>query len=298
MKKPAIRELPLAELRAQPINAHFMQGETYTNLVKNLRRDGVLTSTPLVRLEDDGGHRILSGHHRVRAAIDAGITHGDCQVIEEPMSRQQEVALVLSHNAIFGDDDPATLKQLYEELEDPDWRWYSGLDDRTLDLLEKVSTTGLSEANLEFSTVSLVFLPHEKEAAKEALEEARKASAGDEVWIAPVKQYEPVLAALETVHNAHGVGNVATAFQVILGVFEAHLADLQSAWVLPDGEPRKKKPVPMETVFGSRLAPSSVAAVLLRAFRDAVKNGDAVEGDVWGFFEMLAADYVAVRNLS
>ena len=58
--------------------------------------------------------------------------------IDQPLPRQRQIVLQLSHNAIAGRDDPAILKELYEELESVEWRQCTGLDDKTLDPLEKV----------------------------------------------------------------------------------------------------------------------------------------------------------------
>lgn len=283
----------LADLKRQELNARFMRGDMFRQLVENLRRDGALTSVPLVRPDGDG-HRILSGHHRVAAAIEAGIETAECMVLDEPITRQQEVALVLSHNSLSGEDDPATLKALYEELDEPEWMDYSGLDDRTLELLDEVTTEGLSEANLEFANVNLVFLPHEKEAAERALFEAKKLHGISDAWLAGISQYEQTLAALETVRGSYSIGNVATALSIILAVFENHLDELADGWVDRNSEPRRKKPVPMETVFNSRMVPSDVAAIIHRAISVAKRNGDLMEeSNPWRFIELLAADYLA-----
>lgn len=283
----------LADLKRQELNARFMRGDMFRQLVENLRRDGALTSVPLVRPDGDG-HRILSGHHRVAAAIEAGIETAECMVLDEPITRQQEVALVLSHNSLSGEDDPATLKALYEELDEPEWMDYSGLDDRTLELLDEVTTEGLSEANLEFANVNLVFLPHEKEAAERALFEAKKLHGISDAWLAGISQYEQTLAALETVRSSYSIGNVATALSIILAVFENHLDELADGWVDRNSEPRRKKPVPMETVFNSRMVPSDVAAIIHRAISVAKRNGDLMEeSNPWRFIELLAADYLA-----
>ena len=290
--KTHIEVLDLAELKRQEINAHFMTGDMFRQLVSNLRRDGSLTSVPLVRPDGDG-HRLLSGHHRVAAAIEAGITSSECMVVDEEINRQQEVALVLSHNSINGQDDPATLKQLYSELDDTEWMDYSGLDDRTLELLDEVTTEGLSEANLSFSTINLVFLPHEKEAAEEALFEAKKQHGVGDKWLAGISQYMPTLTALETAKSSYAIGNVATALGIVLGVFESHLTDLAEGWVDKSGQPRRKKPVPMETVFGTRLVDSPVAAKILKAVKQAEKAGDIPEGgDPWAFIAYLADTYL------
>lgn len=295
--KTHIETLELATLKSQEVNARFMRGDMFRQLVDNLRRDGSLTSVPLVRPDGDG-HRILSGHHRIAAAVEAGIVQADCMVLDEDISREQEVALVLSHNSLSGEDDPATLVAMYDELQDTDWRAYSGLDDRALELLDDVTTDGLSEANLEFSTVQFVFLPHERDEAEAALFEAKKRGAGIENWCAALAQYEDTLDAIETTQAAYGIGNIATALDIVLRVFNRHVCELDEGWVDGDGQPRKKgKKAPMETVFGSRLVPGEQAAVIRQAVQRARKNGDLDESDdAWALIGRFAQQYVELSE--
>lgn len=183
---------------------------------------------------------------------------------------------------------------LYEELDDVDWRSYSGLDDKVLDLLDDPSAVPFAEANLTYQTVQLVFLPPEKEAAEQALFEVKKLHGISDMWMAAISQYEPTLAALETVRGSYSIGNVATALSIILAVFENHLDEVADGWIDKDSEPRRKKPVPMETVFNSRMVPSDVAAIIHRAISVAKRNGDLIEeSNPWRFIELLAADYLA-----
>ena len=289
--KRHIEVLTLADLKSQEMNARYMTSDQFRQLVSNLQRDGVLTSVPLVRRDGDG-YRILSGHHRIAAALEAGITESECMVLDQDVSRQQELAVVMSHNSINGQDDPATLKAMYEQIEDTEWMDYSGLDVRTLELLDEVSTEGLSEANLSFSTINLVFLPHEKEAAEEALFEAKKQVGSGDKWLAGIAQYEPTLNALETVKSSYAIGNIATALGIVLAVFENNLTQLADGWVDKSGKPRRKKPVPMETVFGTRLVESAVAAKVLAAVKQAEKAGDVPDGNPWAFIGYLADTYL------
>lgn len=277
------------------VNAHFMTKEKFDALVENVRRDGVLTSVPLVYADPDSGNEIvLSGNHRTKAAVEAGLAEIPVLVIDQKLSRQQQIAIQLSHNSIFGEDDPDTLAMLYEELDDVDWRSYSGLDDKVLDLLDDPSAVPFAEANLTYQTVQLVFLPPEKEAAEQALFEVKKLHGISDMWMAAISQYEPTLAALETVRGSYSIGNVATALSIILAVFENHLDEVADGWIDKDSEPRRKKPVPMETVFNSRMVPSDVAAIIHRAISVAKRNGDLIEeSNPWRFIELLAADYLA-----
>ncbi|MBC9003860.1 ParB N-terminal domain-containing protein [Micromonospora aurantiaca] len=286
------------DLTLLEVNARYMRKEQYDRLVANIKRDGCLTSVPLVWHDVDNDRKVvLSGNHRVTASIDAGLTEITVMVVQQKLSRARQVALQLSHNAIAGEDDPATLKQLYEELDDVDWRAYSGLDDKQLDLLAQVDLEGLSEANLDFATVQLVFLPHELEAARASFDEVRKLTQADARWLAGYGDYESTLDALATAQGAHNVGNVATALGLILAVFERHLGELRDGVWLDEesGEPigHAHRLVPIETVLETRSMPADAAAVLHRAVDKLVRSGEVPADQRWRALELLAADYLA-----
>ncbi|MGI5293091.1 hypothetical protein ACQEVF_58635 [Nonomuraea polychroma] len=283
------------KLRRLTVNARFMSQAKYSQLVDNIRRDGCLTSVPLIWAEPghpEGGELILSGNHRCNAAQDAGVYMIDCKMINNPdLSKARRIAMQLAHNAIDGEDDPATLAQLYEEIDDVDWRGYAGLDDKELQLLEKVNLESLSEANLEFTTVQIVFLPAELEAARACLNDIP--TSADETWLAARRDYETTLDALTSVHGAHNVGNVATAFGIMLQVFERHLTDLADGYDDGTDIPRHKGSVGLETVFGSRAIPAADAIVLRRALKFAEDHGEIEAGKGWQLIARLAEAYLA-----
>lgn len=70
---------------------------------------------------------MLSGNHRVKAAVAAGI---DFMVVEAYMPPDRRAAIQLSHNELTGEDDPEILRTIYEHIQDVGMRLYSGLDDR------------------------------------------------------------------------------------------------------------------------------------------------------------------------
>ncbi|MFC4060217.1 ParB N-terminal domain-containing protein [Planomonospora corallina] len=276
------------------VNARFFRKEEFDRLVENIRRDGCLTSTPLIYSggEYDEGHElILSGNHRTMASVEAGLDEIDCMLIEEQLTRQQLIAIQLSHNAISGQDDPATLKQLYEQLDDVDWRAYSGLADDQLELLAQVQPEGLSEANLDFATVSLIFLPDELETAREAFNAARLGQ--NESWLAARADYEQTLDTLASTHAAHKVGNVATALHAILAIAERHLDELQDGYTSPDGEPCHTGHVGLETVLGARTLPAPAAVTLNKAIAAAEGRGEIPTGEGWRLLERLAGEYLS-----
>jgi hypothetical protein len=285
-----------AKLTRLAVNARYMRQEEYKRLVANVRRDGCLTSVPLIYAGEgdypEGQELILSGNHRCDAARDAGLDDVDAMLIEERLDEGQLLAIQLSHNAIAGEDDPATLKQLYERIDDLDWRDYAGLDDKQLELLDQVSVEGLSEASIAYQTIQLVFLPHELREAERCLELARQFTDGG--WLAAYKDYNATLDALASVHAAYNLGNIASVLGLILAVFERHLTDLQAGYIDPDDPtPKHKGRVGLEVVFGSRDVPVVEAAALTRAIRAAEKRGDIEAGQGWQLLARLADVYLA-----
>jgi len=272
------------------VNARFLPHEQFRQLVANIERDGCLTSTPLVWNDHETGRLVvLSGNHRTLAAIEAGLPTIWWMQIDEPLPRQRQIAHQLSHNAIAGQDDPAILKELYDELESVEWRQYTGLDDKALDLLEKVDVASLGEANLDFASVQFMFLPAELERAEAAFDAARSTAAADERWVAGLEQYEPVLDALETSRAAYKVGNSATALGVIVAVFERHLTALADGWLdAGSGEPTRKGVAPLETVFGVREIPVETAAAVRVAIDRLVDEGSVPGDEPWRALEVMS----------
>lgn len=276
------------------VNARFMRYETFQQLVANVRRDGRLTSVPFCWTLPDGTLEVLSGNHRVQAAVDAEIGPIDVMVTADPLTDSQRIAIQLSHNSLAGEDDPATLRQLYDSLSDVDLREYAGLDDKTLDLLAKVDVGSLNEANLDFASIQIVFLPPEVETARTALEDARKLSAADEQWLATIADHSRLLDALEQTQAAYGIGNIATALHLVLDVFDRHRTTLQDGWW--DGQsddPRHKGWVPVSSIFGRDTIPAAAAVVVAKAVEAIAGREELPDKARWQALEYLAADYLA-----
>ena len=121
-----IRRVDPKSLKKRELNARFMEGPEYQQLVANIKTDGKPTSNPLVCLMPNGDLEILSGHHRTMACIDAGIAEIDVIVILDPIDEERKRALQLSHNAITGKDNPGLLQQLFQGP-DLSAKKYSGL---------------------------------------------------------------------------------------------------------------------------------------------------------------------------
>lgn len=260
------------ELKLLEKNARFMPAEQFHNLVGNIKRDDGLSSVPFCCIEDDGRYLVLSGNHRVMAAVEAGIEEILIMYTEKKLTKSEKLAIQLSHNSIVGEDDKAILKELWDEINDVDMKEYSGLDDKLLEELEKIQMPAIKDVGLEYSNMSFLFFPEEFDYASGQVEEAIKMSAGDKTYIARDKEFDRLIKHLHTIKLSHCIENAATGLMVILDVFERHQEDLVEGW--QDRAFSKGELLPAAAIFGDDFIPAEDADVVQKALRLMVDRGE------------------------
>ncbi|MED3746676.1 ParB/RepB/Spo0J family partition protein [Geobacillus stearothermophilus] len=284
--------VPIDQLEFLEKNARFMKNETFQNLVNNIKRDGGLSQLPFCWLTPEGKYRILSGNHRCKAAIEAGLTEVPVIYTDRDLTRDEQIAIQLSHNAITGEDDPVILQELYAEIEDLEMKYYSGLDDKVLDQLEKVQIDGITEARLDYLTVSFLFLPEERDELFRVFEEAKE-TISDETVLARLEDFDRLLEAQKKVKQSYNIFNGATSLMIILDIFERHLEDLREGYLDENGEPEHKNHVPIASVLGSDEIPAEAAATLNKAIEKALSSGEIDKKEKWKLIESLATKYLS-----
>lgn len=274
-------------------NARFMRNEVLRRLVDNIKQDGQVSQIPFCVPRGDR-FVVLSGNHRVKAARLAGLTEIPIIFTSEALSRDQELAIQLSHNAIAGEDDPVILKDLWSELTTVSAKLYSGLDDKLLATLAAIAMPAISEVKLEFRTLSFLFLPEEAEELQRTFDDARKLVSGHATYLARFSDFDRLLDGLATASAAHNIKNAATGLMCLVALAQRHLTDLAEGWFDPDTETATHAGwVPLATIFGSDQMPAEAAAVLKRAVDAMVAHEDVTVDARWQALERWAADYLA-----
>lgn len=209
-------------------NARRMPARQFNQLVDNVKRDGALTSAPLVH-RVDGDLLVLSGNHRVKAAIAAGL--GSVLVLEivgEQLTAERIVALQLSHNALVGEDDQNILKELYDALDVLDKR-YSGLTDEDFGTLDSLDLAKLTIGAPKYEEVHLMFLPEDHEIFKDLMEKLGKGAAKTTRFVGKIddyKRFEDTLVAVQDTLNIH---NQAMAIFAMAELAAEKLAEMEMA---------------------------------------------------------------------
>lgn len=274
-------------------NARYMTNEMFRNLVDNIKRDGGLSSVPLC-WKHDGKYRVLSGNHRCMAAIEAGLQEVLVLFTDRELSKQEQIAIELSHNAIDGKDDMAILKELWDEIDDVSLKYYAGLDDKMLEEMEKAALTALSEVKLDYRSLTFLFLPHEVDALEEAFAHAVECGGlQDTVYINRIEDFKRLLDAQSKVQASYDVKNSATSLMLILDVFWKHQEDLQQGYISEEGELKHKNKVPLSSVFGDDIVPAELALLLKKALDRMIGRGEIEAKQRFDFLRVMAERYLA-----
>lgn len=226
-----IEERELCRLSLLEHNARYMDKKEFDLLVSNIKTDGCLTSLSLVYDGDVLGE-VLSGNHRVQAAIKAGLQTAKVIVIKSALTQDQKTAIQLSHNSITGKDDPNLLKALYDSIGDLDFKLYSGVTD------EMFKVDELTLAAMTFETpkeeeVILHFLQGDKEVFCEALERIAK-KAKKLHLIADIDDFNQVFNVVFSVKQELNILNTTEAFKAVVRLAEERLQQLTETSVEAD----------------------------------------------------------------
>jgi hypothetical protein len=210
-------------------NARFMKAQEFNRLVENLQDDGVLTSYPLIYKG-----KVLSGNHRVKAAIKAGIEDGHAIEILGELSRSRQLAIQLSHNAIVGEDDPNLLSALYGQLNLGD-KLYSGLRDEQF-VAEPLDLASLQGAKIEYRDILLTFLPEHESEFQQLLGRVEKAAKKGTVMVANMADFDRFFDALVMTKEETDIRNSAMAVCAMAKLATERLEQLEAEAESQDGQ--------------------------------------------------------------
>ena len=137
------------------MNANEMSGEDFATLVDNIGKSG-LSSVPCCYKKPDGRYVMISGHHRLRACKKLHYkTMGILWCDESELSKDEIIAIQLSHNSLHGEDNQSILKKLFEQIQSVDFKKFAHIN---IDEVTPISTDGISIYALKENFVFTIIL--------------------------------------------------------------------------------------------------------------------------------------------
>lgn len=210
-------------LKEQDKNARVMDPEKFDRLSANMKKGGRLESMPYCHMEESENgvfdFRIISGHHRVRAARHAGIEELVVMVENKDISRDEIISKQLSHNSLSGKDDDQLLKELFDEIENLDLKLDSGIKDEEFKKIDTNVDYKPVKLDMDFEVVNLLFLKKDYKNYEQLLQTLDKDA---KVEVVDHEQFEPFKAMIQKVFKHEDVSNATAAFVRIIDIVKSH----------------------------------------------------------------------------
>lgn len=205
-------------------NARYFKKETFKQLVDNIKKDRRLSSVPLCHRLEDGTLEVISGNHRVQAAIEAGIEKIMAIIILEDLTKSDKIAIQLSHNALVGKDDAGILADLWAQIEDIENKLYAGLSSDTVNDLEKIKLVTFTTPQVYTRSVSFIFTDPEKEEIDTVLD-LLGTGRSDTRYLAHLKEFEGFFETIQNIKQVDNIKNASLAMVRLIEVAAAYLKE-------------------------------------------------------------------------
>lgn len=199
------------ELVLLKATARYFKKEAFKQLVNNLKADKRLSLVPLCRAMGKGGLEVLSGNHRVMAAIEAGLGLVMVMVLLGNLNESRRLSVQVSHNALVGQDDPQVLAGLWARIGHIKDRLYAGLSSDEVKELDRVKLVNFTTPSLSTRAVTFAFTDPEAERVVAIIEELSVFQASQDLFLSDIARFNEFFDALQAVKTKYGIKNASLA---------------------------------------------------------------------------------------
>lgn len=197
-------------------NAHYMDKNIFDRLVANVSADGFLSQLPFCMLREDGKYLVLSGNHRVKAAVKAGLADILVLYIDQT-DKDTQLAYQLSHNALVGKDDVQMLKEIFSEIESLEKKEFAGYNDLQFSDISKISLPCIGDGAITLTELRLQFVEFKKAAIEEVLTALDKATISENSRII-MCPFDVFIKVFTEIKRRYGIKNKSAAFAKMIDI--------------------------------------------------------------------------------
>ena len=177
-----------SSIKEQDLNARVMPPEMLERLTENMRNEGRIESLPFGVMRD-GYVELISGHHRVRAAVAADVLEFPILVDTRDLDLSSVKAKQLAHNSIGGSDDRDVLARIFDQIETVEARFEAFVDigEAHMKSLDEAVRSLNEEVVIDWPVLAITFLPNQLERFEAVAERLAKQvpKDADQVWVVP-----------------------------------------------------------------------------------------------------------------
>ena len=203
------------ECIGQKVNARYFPAEKMHRLTTNVKNSGHLESVPLIYEEDNKIH-IISGHHRIEAAKEAGLKK-ILVMVAKPEDKDDIISKQLAHNELVGVDDSTILAELFDSIKDISKRIASGLDDS----VSNIQYTSLNFRIGNFKEFTVMFLPEDIDDYDNTMNEITEkmlTKSQSEIRLSSIKYYDNFAKTIRKIKKVENIKSNGVALMRLIEI--------------------------------------------------------------------------------
>jgi hypothetical protein len=272
-------------LKEQDKNAHLMNPVMFNQLTDNIKKRKALESIPFCALVNDVVE-IVSGHHRVRAAREAGLERIPVLLDMTGLSRSAIAAKQLAHNFINGYDDKDLVAEIARLITDVDDMIESYLEKAQIEVANiDVGSLLNPSMEIEWKELSFLFLNTQFEKFKELVSAIGKK---DMLGVAEAEKFKPFIDALGKFQKYSDIHSVGMAVDMLTKIALDKLSEAEY------NDPCQWQTI-ASCIGGGGSIPKEDASILKTAIDEMVKSGQVEKKKRWQALVKMA-DYYLKRG--
>lgn len=209
------------------MNANEMTRQDFDALCDNIGKSG-LSSVPCCYKKANGRYVMISGHHRLRACKKLHYREiGILWCAESDLSKDEIIAIQLSHNSLHGEDNRSILKKLFEQIQSIDYKKFAHIN---IDEIASIETGGIDIFALKESFVfSIILYPNSFEHIDELFGDIREqAKKSDALILASQDENEALFLSLQReIGSEFQIKSPTTIFSKLLELASERLNEIK-----------------------------------------------------------------------
>lgn len=219
-----IAKVSVSDIIYTSVNANIMSDKVMDRLTKNVGISG-LSSTITCYKRGDGKYVVISGNHRLRAAIANNLSYVFVIYADESELSDDEIkAIQLSHNSIHGEDDKGILKSIFDSIQSVDFKDFSFIDYEELSRIS-VDIPSLTPISETYS-VNLILFKDDVNSIKELLGIIEDNIGSNELILMSGNEDEnKYIEVMTSIKKKYNIKSVNIAFSKLLELALSKLSD-------------------------------------------------------------------------
>ena len=216
-EKWKLGHIPVEKIVPADLNANRMSDADFEQLCKNISDSGMSSCVTCYHRAADDMYVIISGHHRYRACVKDGYSTVPCiYAEEEDMTKDEIIAIQLSHNSLHGEDDKGILKRLFDEIQSIEYKEFAHID---VSEIENINTfVGSISPVAEHFVLTLILYKSDLECLGELIEAVREGAKKSELVILANQDpdEEIMMALVREIRHQYEIKSTNVTFSKIL----------------------------------------------------------------------------------